>query len=32
MPLLLLCGIPGSGKTTRSNTLINYIKKNHPDI
>jgi len=26
MPLLILCGIPGSGKTTRSNQLKDFIE------
>lgn len=32
MPLVVLCGIPSSGKTERSRELSDYLRKNHEDI
>lgn len=29
MPLLVICGIPGSGKTTRALALKNFIEETH---
>ena len=32
MPLLLICGKPGTGKTTRANQIISFYKEKHPEI
>lgn len=32
MPLLVICGPPASGKTTRANKLKDYMKTNYPNI
>jgi protein KTI12 len=32
MPLLIICGKPGSGKTYRADELVSYYKQNHPSI
>ncbi len=29
MPLIVVCGIPGSGKTTRSNQIAEYLKNKY---
>lgn len=29
MPLILMCGNPGSGKTTRAREIAQYLSKNH---
>lgn len=31
MPLILLCGTPRSGKSTRGNELVDHFERNHPD-
>ena len=32
MPLLVICGKPGSGKTIRANEIVKYYKETHPSI
>lgn len=29
MPLVVMCGVPGSGKTTRAQALAEYLKEKH---
>jgi tRNA uridine 5-carbamoylmethylation protein Kti12 len=29
MPLILMCGIPGSGKTTRANQIAKYLTEKY---
>lgn len=29
MPLILMCGIPGSGKTTRANEISKYLSEKY---
>ena len=29
MPLVIMCGVPGSGKTTRAKQIADYLSKNH---
>ena len=32
MPLLVICGKPGSGKTFRANEIVKFYKETHPSI
>lgn len=32
MPLVILCGIPSSGKTTRANEIVKLLEKRTPDL
>lgn len=29
MPLVIMCGVPGSGKTTRARQLAEYLRDKH---
>ena len=29
MPLIVMCGVPGSGKTTRANEIAKYLREKH---
>lgn len=32
MPLLLVCGLPASGKTTRAREVVEYFAQHHPSV
>ena len=32
MPLIVLCGVPQSGKTTIANKIVDFYAKNHPQL